>query len=98
MPNGYAQVDVIAGCAGFSFNTFPTFRGGETAHTFARLLAAIRFVFDVTALSIEPYQLGQDNDEGIATGAWWFYYKLGFRPRAAPPRRIARPELGRIKV
>ena len=98
VPIGYAQVDVIAGCAAFSFNTFPTFRGGETAHTFARLLAAIRFVFDVTALSIEPYQLGQDNDEGIATGAWWFYYKLGFRPRAAPPRRIARAELGRIKV
>jgi len=98
VPIGYAQVDVIAGCAAFSFNVFPTFRGGETAHAFARLLAAIRYVFDATSFSIEPYQLGKDNDEGIETGAWWFYYKLGFRPHAAAPRRIARAELMRIKA
>jgi hypothetical protein len=98
VPIGYSQVDVIGGNAAISFNAFPTFRGGETAHTFARLLAAIRFVFDAGAFSIEPYQLGQGNDEGIETGAWWFYYKLGFRPRAAAPRRIARAELGRIKA
>jgi hypothetical protein len=98
VPIGYAQVDVIAGCAAFSFNTFPTFRGGETAYTFVRLLATIRFVFDATSFNIEPYQLGKDNDEGIETGAWWFYYKMGFRPRAVAPRRIARAERMRIKA
>ncbi len=98
VPIGYSQVDVIAGCAAISFNTFPTFRGGETAYSFARLLAAVRHIFNATSFSIEPYQLGQDNDEGIETGAWWFYYKLGFRPRAAAPRRIARMELARIKA
>jgi len=50
-----------------------------------------------SSFSIEPYQLGKGNDEGIETGAWWFYYKLGFRPRAAAALRIARTELARIE-
>jgi hypothetical protein len=98
VPIGYSQVDVIGGSAAISFNTFPTFRGGETARTFARLLATVRYVFGATSFSIEPYQLGQGNDEGIETGAWWFYYKLGFRPRTVTARRIARTELARIKA
>jgi hypothetical protein len=98
VPIGYSQVDVLAGTAAISFNTFPTFRGGEAAYTFARLLATVRQVFGATSFSIEPYQLGQDNDEGIETGAWWFYYKLGFRPRAAAARRIVRTELARMKL
>ena len=98
VPIGYSQVDVIAGTAAISFNTFPTFRGGEAAYTFARLLVTVRHVFGATSFSIEPYQLGQDNDEGIETGAWWFYYKMGFRPRAAAPRRIVRTELARMKA
>lgn len=98
VPIGYSQADVLAGSAAISFNTFPTFRGGETAYGFARLLATVRHVFGATAFSIEPYQLGKGNDEGIDTGAWWFYYKLGFRPRAAATRRIARTELARMKA
>jgi hypothetical protein len=98
VPIGYSQADVLAGTAAISFNTFPTFRGGEAAYSFARLLATVRYVFGASSFSIEPYQLGRDNDEGIETGAWWFYYKLGFRPRAAAPRRIARVELARMKA
>jgi hypothetical protein len=98
VPIGYSQADVLAGMAAISFNTFPTFRGGEAAYIFARLLATVRQVFGATSFSIEPYQLGQDNDEGIETGAWWFYYKLGFRPRAAAARRIVRHELARMQV
>jgi len=98
VPVGYSQLDVIAGTAAVSFNTFPTFRGGEAAHTFARLLALARHLFGATSYSIEPYQLGEGNKEGIESGAWWFYYKMGFRPRAAPARRIAQRELARMKA
>ena len=98
VPIGYSQADVLAGTAAISFNTFPTFRGGETAYGFARLLATVRHVFGASSFSIEPYQLGKGNDEGIETGAWWFYYKLGFRPRAAAALRIARTELARMKA
>jgi hypothetical protein len=56
----------------------------------------LHHVFGATSFTLEPYQLGHGNDEGIASGAWWFYFKLGFAPRAADARRIARAELDRI--
>jgi hypothetical protein len=98
VPIGYSQLDVIAGTAAVSFNTFPTFRGGEAAYAFARLLALARHLFGATSYSIEPYQLGDGNKEGIDSGAWWFYYKMGFRPRATAARRIARRELARVQA
>ena len=97
VPIGYFQADVAGRTAALSFNTFETFRGGEAAFTFGRLLAALRHAFGVDAFSIEPYQLGEGNDEGLASGAWWFYFKLGFRPRAAAARQQADAELARIK-
>jgi hypothetical protein len=97
VPVGYSQLDVIAGTVAVSFNTFQTFRGGEAAYAFARLLALARHLFGATSYSVEPYQLGEGNREGIESGAWWFYYKMGFRPRAAPARRIARRELARMQ-
>jgi hypothetical protein len=97
VPIGYLQADVVGRTAALSFNTFDTFRGGEAAFTFARLLAALRQAFGTTSFSIEPYQLGQGNDEGIASGAWWFYYKLGFRPRDAATLALVRAELERMR-
>jgi hypothetical protein len=98
VPIGYIQADVIGRSAALSFNTFPTFRGAEAAFTFARMLAALRYLFGAESFSIEPYQLGKGNEEGIESGAWWFYYKLGFRPRASDARRIAREEVARIRA
>jgi hypothetical protein len=89
VPLGYLQADLLGRSVAVSFNTFETFRGGESAHTFARALAALRAFGGATSFSIEPYQLGQGNDEGIDSGAWWFYFKLGFRPRARAALRLA---------
>ncbi len=97
VPIGYFQADVAGRTAALSFNTFETFRGGEAAFTFGRLLAALRHAFGVDAFSIEPYQLGEGNDEGLASGAWWFYFKLGFRPRATAARQLAEAELARMR-
>jgi hypothetical protein len=96
VPVGYLQADLVGRSAALSFNTFETFRGGESAHLFARMLAMLHHVFGATSFTLDPYQLGSDNDEGIASGAWWFYFKLGFAPRAADARRIAQAELARI--
>jgi len=98
VPIGYVQADVIGRCAALSFNAFETYRGGEAAFTFARMLAMLRHLFGAESFSLEPYQLGKGNRDGIESGAWWFYYKLGFRPRSAGPRRILRAELARMQV
>jgi hypothetical protein len=45
-------------------------------------------VTGATCISIDPYQLGHNNDEAIESGAFWFYRKLGFRP--------TRPELAAL--
>lgn len=96
VPVGYVQLDVLGRHAELSFNTFATFRGAESSRVFARLVAAVHRVFECDSFSIEPYQLGAGNDEGIETGAWWFYHRLGFRPRAAAARRIAAREMRRF--
>ncbi|HEV7797306.1 MAG TPA: hypothetical protein VGO73_04065 [Pyrinomonadaceae bacterium] len=62
------------------FNLYYTFRDGETAWLYARLLNTFHHLLGVTAFSIDPYQIGYENEEGIESGAFWFYRKLGFRP------------------
>ena len=61
-------------------NLYYTFREGETAWLYARVLNVMHHLIGVTSFSIDPYQIGYQNEEGIESGAFWFYRKLGFRP------------------
>ncbi len=65
------------------FNTFYTFREGESAWVYAKALKLLHQIAGATCFSIDPYQLGHHNDEAIESGAFWFYRKLGFRPTRA---------------
>jgi hypothetical protein len=67
------------------FNTFYAFRDGETAWIYSKVLHLLHQISNVTCFSVYPYQLGDQNEEAIKSGAFWFYRKLGFRP--------GRPEL-----
>jgi hypothetical protein len=62
------------------FNLYYTFREGETAWLYARTLKFFRERLGVRCFTVDPYQLGHENDEAIASGAYWFYRKLGFQP------------------
>lgn len=62
------------------FNLYYTFRDGETAWLYARTLNIFRHLLGVTVFTLDPYQIGYENEEGIESGAFWFYRKLGFRP------------------
>jgi len=72
------------------FNFYYSFREGETAWIYARTLNIFRHLLGVTAFSLDPYQIGYENEEGIESGAFWFYRKLGFRP--------TRPELLKLTL
>ena len=98
VPIGYGQMDTLFRCADVSFNSFDTFRGAETAWIFVRLLAATRALLGACAFTLDGYQLGHHNDEAIASGAWWFYCKLGFRPRTAAIRKLANVEIARMQA
>ncbi|MFQ5599976.1 MAG: hypothetical protein ACE5G2_05415 [Candidatus Krumholzibacteriia bacterium] len=97
VPMGYVLASVLYRAAGIAYNTFETYRGAEAAQVFGRVLGTVRHLFDTESFSIDPYQLGYGNTEGLKSGAWWFYYKLGFRPRDAEVRRVLRRELARMK-
>jgi hypothetical protein len=79
------------------FNLYYTFRDGETAWLYARVLKVFREQAGVTCFSIDPYQIGDGNEEAIESGAFWFYYKLGFRPAARKAAELAAREARRIE-
>jgi hypothetical protein len=74
------------------FNLYYTFRDGETAWLYARTLNIFRHLLGVTAFSLDPYQIGYENQEGIESGAFWFYRKLGFRPTKPDIRKLVARE------
>jgi len=98
VPIGYALATGLFGSAEIAYNIFDTFRGAEAALVFSRLLAALRELFGCDVFAIDPYQLGYGNPEGLASGAWWFYYKLGFRPADREVRDLLRDELAIMKT
>jgi hypothetical protein len=80
VPVGYFEGLSICERMESGFNLYYTFRDGETAWLYARILRLMRQLLGVTVFSIDPYQVGHENEEGIESGAFWFYRKLGFRP------------------
>lgn len=80
VPVCYVETLTIFERMEIGFNLYYTFREGESAWLYARVLKVLRQMLGVTVFSIDPYQLGHENEEGIASGAFWFYRKLGFRP------------------
>lgn len=97
VPTGYALASALYRSSDIAYNVFETFRNAEAAHVFGRLLAAVRALLRSDTFCITPYQLGHGNAEGLASGAWWFYYKLGFRPRDARTQRLVSEELERMR-
>lgn len=78
------------------FNLYYTFRDGETAWLYARILNVMHHLTGVTAFSLDPYQVGFENEEGIKSGAFWFYRKLGFRSTAKSIRRMTEIEEAKV--
>ena len=78
------------------FNLYYTFRDGETAWLYARTLNVMHHFAGVTAFLLDPYQVGYENEEGIESGAFWFYRKLGFRPMRKAALQLAMKEEQKI--
>lgn len=96
VPVGYGDALGLFERLEVSFNIFPAFREGESAFIYARLLRLFHDLLGAWVFSIEPYQFGLHNEEAIASGAFWFYRKLGFRSTDPALERLARREEVRI--
>ena len=80
------------------FNLYYTFRDGETAWLYARILNVMHHFTGATSFAIDPYQIGYENEEGIESGAFWFYRKLGFRPTRREILKLVQNEEHKIST
>ena len=80
VPINYIEAIGLCEWIEIGFNTFYTFRGGETAWIYAQVLRLLNHYMGARCISVYPYQIGDGNEEAIESGAFWFYRKLGFRP------------------
>jgi hypothetical protein len=97
VPINYIEAIGICEWMEVGFNTFYTFRGGETGWIYAQVLRCLSHMTGASCVSVYPYQLGHENEEAIESGAFWFYRKLGFRPGRPELLRLVEHEERRIK-
>ena len=98
VPVGYGGGWPFLGDCRIGVNIFPAFRGGESALLFGQVLRVYRQCFGVGRFVAEPSQFGGTNREGLRSGAFWFYYRLGFRPVEAEAARRASEEWSRMSA
>lgn len=97
VPIGYGGVTPLFRQANTGINIFDPFRGGEASYLWVEMLRAFRTLYGVSRFIINPYQFGEGNAEAINSGAYWFYYRLGFRPDNAARLKLAEREAARLK-
>ena len=96
VPVGYGGGWPFLGTCRIGVNVFAPYRGGESAFLFGQVLRVYRQRFGIGRFVAEPSQYGGTDKEGLLSGAFWFYYRLGFRPVDARSARLARDEWTRI--
>lgn len=98
VPINYIEAIGLCEWIEVGFNTFYTYRQGETAWIYAQALRCLHAFTGAATISVYPYQIGQNNDEAIDSGAFWFYRKLGFRSGRKDLERLARREEQKIAM
>jgi len=96
VPIGYVEGLSQAEEMEVGFNLYYTFREGETAWLYAQILKIFRERAGSRCFSIDPYQLGHENEEAVDSGAFWFYRKLGFQTSSKELKPLIEREESRI--
>jgi hypothetical protein len=96
VPVGYGGGWCLFETLEFGFNIFESFRQGESAWILGQVLRGYHRVFRMRTVVVDPYQLGADNLEALRSGAFYFYHRLGFRPRGPDILGVLRAELAKI--
>jgi hypothetical protein len=81
VPVSYGGGWELFGALDFAINIFASFRQGESPYLATQLLRAYRFIFGMRTVVIDRYQLGHESTEALRSGSFYFYHRLGFRPR-----------------
>jgi hypothetical protein len=98
MPIGYGGFTALFAQVNTGINVFPEYRGSEAAFAFEQALRAMHALTGNARFIVNPYQFGKGNDEALASGAYWFYDRLGFRPAQPEVRALAEREGTRLRA
>jgi hypothetical protein len=98
LPVAYGASWILFDSGRIGLNVFPAYRGGESQYIFQQVLLLHRQVFRLKRFSVDPYQTGKQNSDGIRSGAFWIYYRLGFRPVLKVQQELAAAEALKIKT
>jgi len=76
----------------FGINILEPFRGAASAEILCQLIRTYHQYFGAKRFVVKPYQFGHHNKEALLSGAFWFYYKQGFRPEEENLQQLAETE------
>jgi hypothetical protein len=96
VPVSYGGGWHLFGTLDFAINIFASFRQGESAYLATQLLRAYRRIFNMRTVVVDRYQLGHGSTEALRSGSFYFYHRLGFRPRDPGVVRALAEERARI--
>jgi hypothetical protein len=74
-------------------NIFDDYRGSEAACLWVQVMRVYHSLVGCNRFVANSYQLGHDNSEALQSGAFWFYYHLGYRPVSRELRKLAAGEV-----
>jgi hypothetical protein len=77
---------------------YPEYRKVESAWLFTQVLRLYYQYFNARHFIIRPNQFGKDNRDGLKSGAFWFFFKLGFRPVHNELRKLAFSEWKKLRA
>ena len=96
VPVSYGGGWELFGTLDFAVNIFASFRQGESAYLATQLLRAYRRIFNMRTIVVDRYQLGHESTEALRSGSFYFYHRLGFRPRDPGVIRVLAEERAKI--
>jgi len=98
MPMAYGGGWPFIGYCRMGIHIFEPYRGGESASAFCQVLRVFYQRFAARRFRVEATQFGEGETEGLTSGAFWFYYHLGFRPIDERLAKLAQAEIERLAV
>ena len=97
VPIGYGGSSIMFRQVNTGINIFDEYRGSEASFLWIQVMRVYHALVGCTRFIANPYQFGGDNSEGLRSGAFWFYYRLGYRPVLSDIRKLATREAARMR-
>jgi hypothetical protein len=97
VPVGYGGASALFRQVNTGINIFDEYRGSEAAFLWVQVMRVYHHLLGCTRFIANPFQFGGENAEALASGAFWFYYRLGYRPVLPAIRKLAQRESKKMR-